>query len=218
MRNHSLFFLLAFIVFTTAVPQKKVFAQEITGSGIWLGIDLKKKIAKKFDLNFCPQFRTVTSPPQFGSSLLETGLDFEAAKNLTTSFFYRIDIKPATVQHRFYIDIAFDHKFAKKVTVGFRLRAQREFQISKLPDNYLRPKVSVKYKLNKKVSPYLSSELFYHIIYKRSEFDDWRFEAGFNWNLKHNMSLKTYYLLDKEFNVAPWGMQHIAGITFGKDW
>ena len=218
MRFLKIHFCLLFISCSFIFFNSTIHAQEITGSGLWVGIDLKKKIAKKFDLNFCPQLRTVTSPPQFGSLLLETGLDYDAAKNLTASLFYRIDFKPDAIQHRAYFDIAGDHKFNKKFTVGLRLRIQREFQISKISDSYLRPKISFKYKLKKKITPYLSGELFYHIYYKGNEFDDFRFESGINWDLKKNMSLKTYYLLDKEFNVAPNGYQHIAGITFGKDW
>ena len=169
-------------------------------------------------MNFCPQLRTITTPPQLGSLLLEAGLDYEVAKKFSASAFYRFDIGSTTIQHRLYFDLAFQHKFNKKFNAELRLRIQRQFEISKISDNYLRPKLSLKYKLNKKISPFISGELFYHIYYKGNEFNDFRFQAGINWELNHNMSLKTYYLLDYEFNVYAPGMQHIAGITFGKDW
>ncbi len=196
----------------------KTFAQENTGSGVWLGLDLKYKFSKKIDLNFCPQWRSVLSPPQFGSLLLEAGLDYSVAKNLTASTFYRYDIKLDGQQHRIYLDISGQHKFTKKISGELRVRIQRQFERNNLPDNYLRPKLSIKYKLSKKISPFIASELFYHIYYKGNELDDFRFQSGINWELKHNMSLKTYYQLDYEFNVYAPGVQHIVGITFGKDW
>ena len=197
---------------------QKTVAQETTGSGTWNGLDLKYKVSKKIDLNFCPQLRSVLSPPQFGSLLLETGLDYSVAKNLAVSAFYRYDIKPIASQHRVYFDVSGQHKFNKKISSELRLRIQRQFGLNKLPDNYLRPKLSIKYKLSKKISPFISGELFFHIYYKGNEFDNFRFQAGVNWDLKHSMSLKTYYLLDSEFNVYASGRQHIAGITFGKEW
>jgi len=196
----------------------KTFAQENTGSGVWLGLDLKYKFSKKIDLNFCPQWRSVISPPQFGSLLLEAGLDYSVAKNLTASAFYRYDIKPDAVQQRVYLDLSGQHKFIKKISTELRIRIQRQFGLNKIPVNYLRPKLSIKYKLSKKVSPFISGELFYHLYYKGNEFDNFRFQAGVNWDLKHSMSLKTYYLLDSEFNVYASGRQHIAGITLGKEW
>ncbi len=197
---------------------EKSTAQETIGSGAWLGIDLKYKLSKKFDLNFCPQLRTITTPPQFGSLLLETGLDYDVAKNFSASAFYRFDIKPGAFQNRIYVDLSVQHKLNKKLTAELRVRIQRQFERNNLPDNYLRPKLSIKYKLNKKITPFISGELFYHVNYMGNEFDDFRFQPGINWALKNNMSLKTYYLLDYEFNVYAPGMQHIVGITFGKDW
>lgn len=216
MRNSVIRFL--FVVICYLFVNEKSSAQEIIGSGAWIGVDLKYKLSKKFDFNFCPQLRTVTSPPQFGSLLLEAGFDYDAAKNFSASAFYRFDLSSTSVQHRIYIDVAGQHKLSKKFTTELRLRLQRQFEINNLPDNYLRPKLSVKYKLNKKISPFISGELFYHVYYKGNEFDNFRLQPGINWDLKNNMSLKTYYLLDYEFNVYAPGMQHIGGITFGKDW
>ena len=211
-------FLFFTISFCCILFSEKTIAQEIIGSGAWIGVDLKYKLSKKFDLNFCPQLRTITSPPQFGSLLLEAGLDYDATKNLSASAFYRFDLKPTSFQNRIYVDLSYQHKLTKKFNAELRIRIQRQFERNNLPDNYLRPKFSIKYKLNKKISPFISGELFYHVNYKENEFDDFRFQPGINWELKHNMSLKTYYLLDYEFNVYAPGMQHIAGITLGKDW
>lgn len=218
MRKTVIRYLSIVICYFSLFIAEKTIAQEIIGSGAWIGVDIKYKLSKKFDLNFCPQLRTVTTPPQFGSLLLEAGLDYDVAKNFSASAFYRFDIKPASFQNRIYIDLSYQHKLNKKFVAELRLRIQRQFERNSLPDNYLRPKFSIKYKLNKKISPFISGELFYHVNYKGNEFDNFRFQPGINWELKHNMSLKTYYLLDYEFNVNTPGMQHIAGITFGKDW
>ena len=196
----------------------KLFAQDVVGSGAWLGLDLKHKLSKKWDINFCPQLRTLFSPLQFNSVLLEGGLDYDATKNITLSGFYRADLSVTAIQHRVYADFSFDHKFKKKITGSIRLRAQRQFERANIPDNYLRPKLSFKYKLTKKITPFISGELFYHVYYKGNQFDNFRFETGANLDLKHNRSIKAYYLLDKEFNVKAAGMQHIAGLTFGMEW
>ncbi len=213
--------LLGFLFITVIfilIDSEKIIAQEVVGSGAWIGIDLKKKLSKKFDFNFCPQLRTIATPAQFGSLLLEAGLEYEVLKKLSASAFYRYDISSTSTQHRLYFDLSGQHKFSKKINTELRIRIQRQFELNNLADNYLRPKLSIKYKLNKKISPFVSGELFYHIYYKGNEFDNFRFQPGINWDLKNNMSIKTYYLLDYEFNVKAPGVQHIAGITFGKDW
>ncbi|MEI7801029.1 MAG: DUF2490 domain-containing protein [Bacteroidota bacterium] len=204
------------------VPEK-IIAQEIVGSGIWVSSELKYSATKKLDFNFNQQIREIISPIQIGTLQLEAGIDYSVLKHLSVSAYYRFDVKPDiylpdVIQHRIYFDLDVDHKFKKKFTVDFRLRFQKQFQIIKLPSKYLRPKLTFKYKLNKKYSVYTDGELFYNISYLGNQFDDCRWETGVTWDWKHGMSWKASYMLAKSFNVAPPGYQHIFGITFGKDW
>ena len=198
-------------------------AQEIIGSGVWLSSELKYKATKKFAINFNQQIREITNPLQVGTLQLEAGVDYDLLKHLTVSGYYRFDLKPDIyspdiIQHRLYFDASVDHKFKKKFTIDFRLRFQKQFQLIKLPNKYLRPKLTFKYKLNKKYSVYADGELFYNLSYLGNQFDNFRAETGIKWDVKHGVSWSAFYLFDRSFNVAPNGYQHILGITFGKEW
>ncbi len=214
------FYLFVFILF---LLNFRTQAQEIIGSGAWFSSELKYKATKKLALNFNQQIREIINPLQVGTLQLEAGVDYDLLKHLSLSAYYRFDLKPDiyaadVMQYRVYFDAGVDHKFKKKFTIDFRLRFQKQFQITKFPNKYLRPKLTFKFKLNKKYSLYTDGELFYNISYLGNQFDNLRWETGIKWDWKHGITWKAFYLFGRSFNVAPNGYQHIGGITFGKDW
>lgn len=216
-RLKKIFLLLFFLHFISF----EAYSQETINSGIWLGNNLKIALNKKFDFNFNQQIREIISPLQIGTLQLETGIDYALKKHLIASAFYRFDLKPdiyaaAIIQHRLYFDLGINHKFKKKMTVDFRIRFQQQFQRIKLPNKYLRPKLTLKYKMTKKISFYTDGELFYNIYYLGNQFDNLRLETGMSWGWKHGLSWDFNYLLDKSFNVSPSGFQHIIGINFNE--
>ncbi len=207
-----------FLLLVLAFYCSSLQAQDITGSGVWFGNDLKYLPSKKIDINFSCEYREVVTPPQFGALLFEPSLDYNFSKHLTLSAGYRFDIRQDYLfRHRSFADISYDAKLVKKISATFRMRYQKDFQIGEFNDNYLRPKLSVKYKLSKKISPFVYGEIFYHLWFKGNQFDDIRISGGINYDFTKKYSVKLYYLNDKEFNVSFPLTQSVIGISFGED-
>lgn len=186
--------------------------------GTWVSVDATKKLNKKTDVNLSEQIRLFNNSTQFRASFTDLGIQRELTKKISLSFDYllitRANMQP--FQHRLFADITYTKKI-NKFSTDFRVRFQKKFEREKLPENYIRPKISFKYKISKKLKPYMAAEGFYHINYAGNNFDDVRFFIGCEYAYSDSKSIKLYYALDREINVAYPVQTNILGISWSLD-
>ena len=85
----------------------------------------------------------------------------------------------------------------------------------KVAERYLRNKVTLKYDLGKKYTPFFATELFYQLTNaKGNEFDNVRYTAGFNYEFSKRASLDLFYLINKAFNTNDPVTDYVSGISF----
>lgn len=98
--------------------------------------------------------------------------------------------------------------------LSLRSRYQYDFHQSGINTSAWRNKLTAKYKINKKISPFAGGEIFYSFSNVINQFDDMRLEAGFDYTLNKKNTLSFYYLFDYPFHINDPLTMHIAGIDY----
>ena len=90
-----------------------------------------------------------------------------------------------------------------------RIRFQSQYsgvntsENGKVPDNYLRTKLSVKYDFEKRYTPYLSGETFFHLNAPDGIlFDNYRLSFGFEYEFTKRSDIQLGYLIDREVQAS----------------
>lgn len=202
-------FLLAFLL-PDCFAQTKDFQ-------FWSSIALQKSFSKKIDATVEQELRLRENATQLRQTYTDLELQYKTKANFSITANYRFTIRPDETNHRVYTNISYSWK-KNKLEISPRVRFQHDFVQNDLADNYIRPKISISYAVNKKWEPFLSEELFYRVLYyKGDEFDESRLSAGVTYHFNKNNSLKGYYIFEQEFNVNIPQEIHVVGIAFKHD-
>ncbi|MCY7360508.1 MAG: DUF2490 domain-containing protein [Ignavibacteria bacterium] len=176
-------------------------AQVITDLSSWTQVTLSYDVNKKNNLSFDEQCRADKSISHI--STFNTDLEWKHNLNklFDVSIGYRYSYKTENVSyHRFNLDLSYTYK-KKKFQISDRLRYQKQFSVNPI-DNYIRDKLSVKYKKLKKFTPEVAAEIFFHSNYKYNQFEQYRIYAGGAYKLNAEFSIELNYILLKEFNLS----------------
>ena len=215
---------LILILFLVFFPGEKSFAQTnsefrpLKDFGTWTSFDIDKKIKKHEYITWSEQLRLYQNSTAFKSLFSDIGFEKDFSKKFSVNLDYlmiaRGNYQP--LQHRLYADFNFTKKI-NSVTVEARIRLQKKFELNKLPENYIRPKITLKYKIIKPLKLFIAAEGFYNVSYAESQFDDLRFFCGTEYYYSNSKSIKIYYAYDRNINVASPVLMNVLGISWGID-
>lgn len=219
MRNR-LIFLLPFCLLTPFV-----LSAQVNDAGLWASINLEKKINKKFSVHLGEELRFYENITELGSFFTEASLEYRLNKTFGFSAGYRFSNRKRlddsySKRHRYLVNATVKRKF-NQINTSLRLRYQSQYadyysdEDGQVPSNYLRTKLSFKYDLNKKYTPFLSGETFIHT--NRADgmlIDNYRIEGGIEYEFSKVSSIQLSYIFNKEVNVNdPWTM-YVLGISW----
>jgi Protein of unknown function (DUF2490) len=179
-------YILSFILFMPLITKAQT-----TDTGLWTGVNTKKRITKKISVSLNGQHRLAQNFSVTKSWIGEAGLSYKIVKGLEVSAMYRYiyfnDYKPKKQiyvyesRHRFYGDIAYQFS-VKSFNIENRLRYQNQFKdnagVLVEDKNYLRYKIGVEYDTDSRLTPLLSSDFFYQL--GGAGLDQVRVKAGIN--------------------------------------
>lgn len=210
LRSYLLFLILFF------VPGLLPLVAQVNDAGMWIGIDLEKKLGSGLALQFSDEIRMNENISEVGTWLNELGLDYRINKVISASIAYRLIQKRRlddsySTRHRYLININFREKLGN-FNFTFRTRYQSQYtdvlssENGNSPDNYLRTRMVVKYNTNRKYTPFLSGETFFHLNHPEGVvFDNYRINGGISYEWNKKSSLNLGYMMDREINVSdPW--------------
>ena len=212
----STFFIMRnrFILLLLLLPA--MVSGQVNDAGLWSSINLQKKLNGKFTVDLCQEFRFNENISELGSFFTEASLQYKINKRISVSAGYRFINKRElddhySKRHRALIDLNLKHKISK-VTAAARIRFQSQFadyyssETGKIPENYLRTKLTFKYDTGKRITPSIGGETFVNL--NRAEgmlLDTYRLSAGLEYEINKRTSVEVGYLLDKEIQVSePW--------------
>jgi len=194
-------------------------ASQTSDAELWTGAGISKNITKKVSLNFEEQVRINENISSVKNFFSEIGLAFRLNKYLKFSGNYRfknVQRLDGTyrITNRFHGDIRIRYK-AKPIIALYRARIQMETgQRNNGPrtDYYDRNKLTLKLDLDKKFSPYVSSEVYLNITGK--QFDKVRYTLGFDLDLNKRNEVSIFYRIQREFNVNNPKYSYIIGLSY----
>lgn len=198
---------------------------QVNDAGLWTSIDIDKKIAGGFTASLSEELRFNENITELGTAFTEIGIEHKIVKRLSGGISYRfiqnrrID-NSYSIRHRMNFDLAYRMKF-KRVIASLRERLQsqvKDVQTSAegfSPGYYLRSKLTVKYDLNKKYTPWISCEMFYQLNNPAgNELDNIRYALGFDYKFNKKNSITLFYMINQQVNVNdPW-TSYISGINY----
>lgn len=212
--------IISYILFLFVITQLNCFAQ-VNDAGLWLTLSAEKKVSQKFSIQLTECLRLNENFSELGTSYTEIGANYKIVKGLSIGGAYRFSQKRRvddfySQRHRYNIDLGYKLK-VKNISLQFRERFQSQYkdigrsETGLVPSNYFRSKLTVKYDLNKKYTPFISAELFYNI---GNAIDNMRYRAGFDYEFNKYSTLSLYYMIDKEMNVKnPW-TSYVIGLSY----
>jgi hypothetical protein len=204
-------------------------AAQYDDAGLWTTLNLEKKLNSRFHLFLTEEFRLRENFSQINLFYTDVGIGVKPAGFMKVELAYRsIEKKLITgfysMRHRLMLDITLKKKFDKFEFV-YRHRLQREVrnvnssENGRVPEWYSRNKLTVKYDLEKKYTPYVSAEFRYqiddpHNIESDQTWHRARYAAGFDYELNKKNKLGFYYLVQHEWNVSIPENLYIVGVEY----
>ena len=162
----------------------------------------------------CEQSLRLSGKEQsFKQTFTELTFSYKIIKDLSVIIPIRYAIFDDKIKNR--ISLGGLYKIGMKpFKVKFKTRFQRTHEKDKEPDELYRNKIYAHYKLNKKLEPFFSYEMFHPANSNDHSLNEYRFSLGTDFDLPRKRSLKLYYQFKVEdLNKKSPDEAHIVGLT-----
>jgi hypothetical protein len=183
--------------FLATVVQQGVAQQHRFGS--WNSVNVQHDLSKRWRVQVGETVRYYPVPVYDTQWLTDVGLQRELGKHVTVTPSYRLTVQPSNVAHRAYVDVAYQVR-PKKFQITDRVRYQYQWD-REGNSQYLRNKLTVKYRKPKKFTPVVAAELFYRLGYAYNFADAFRLFAGTEYKLNKRWSLDAEWMHEREIQV-----------------
>ena len=163
----------------------------------WTSVGFEKKLPYSFKLQFEQELRLDNQLSTFKQTFSEFSLSYSVFKGFKIEIPFRyINYKDKTKQR---VSFSGSYKYSfKPVSLKYRTKYQRTYEKGEIPEELIRNKFSIMYRLNKKIEPYVSGELFYLYNTDNDQFDEYRVSLGVAVDLPGKNSIKIFYIYKKE--------------------
>lgn len=218
MRSSKVIFFLFLFQFVWLVPMKG----QVNDAGLWASANLSKKISSDFRLTLTEEVRLFENFSEVGAFLTEIGGEYRLSKSFDVGVGYRFTNKKQlddtySKRHRYFFSVDYKRK-DKRITTGVRVKYLSQYsdiyssEDGSVPKNYLRSKLGFKYDTNKKYTPFITGEMFFHVNNPEGWlFDNYRISAGIEYDLTKRSQVEIRYLINKEIQVYdPWTLYVFA--------
>ena len=217
---------LVFFVFALSISSASA---QYDDAGMWNTINIEKKLKNNFHLFLTEEFRLKENFSQINLFYTDVGFGYKPYNFLKVELAYRSIEKHLitdfySIRHRLMLDITLKKKLGN-FDLAYRHRLQTEVRnvnssdTGTIPEWYSRNKLTVKYDLQKKITPYASCELRYQIDDSRNLESDktWhrgRYVLGLNYEKDKKNTFGFYYLIQHEWNVSIQEDLYIFGLEY----
>ncbi|MDF7821445.1 DUF2490 domain-containing protein [Runella sp. MFBS21] len=218
----------SFVFVLTCLPLIGIGQRTITDTQLWPGTSLEFNLPKKWAFTAQYRSRFIEDVTYYKGSYLFGILEYDFNKNFRGVANYRLALVDRGVFHRYFLGVSARVKL-NHWTLNFRPAIQYQNQrfigddeIRFDTDAYFRPRLTLKYKLNKKFDVYAYAEPFYALkknLYFKT--DNWQNSVGLKYEFIKNQVLNPYFIwqpilatnnakqnfimgLDLEFSIKPF--------------
>jgi len=212
MKKFIRIFLLAGV---TLIPGFRLWAQELRA-----GIDFDRMILPKVEFRSKLQLRKAFIDQRRYYAIAQAGLEYKIIEELHMAGTFRYALgsmgmseNSPTQYHdkmRFTLETKVRSKrFDKGVRLRYRLRYQHSRTLQGNHKDYLRNKLTLDYKFNKELNPYVAGELYFRL--GENEIQGFRLYLGTEIQL-FNREAELSYILEGEFEDSYFQSSHMIGI------
>jgi len=212
--NKRLIYILLFLPFINN-------AQVVSDAKLWTGISISKKV-KDFEFSFAQELRFDENAAHLGKVFSEVGAEYKLTKGFYAGLNYRFNRNNNYANETFELlhRIDFGLSYKKKIN-KFRVSLRTKFQTKSASVNennptVLRNKLAVKYKLNKKILPFIAYE-FYYQLNNENVINRARFVLGSTLKITSESAIKLFYMFENKFNVKNLKHNHVYGLSYSID-
>mgnify|MGYP001070759461 FL=1 len=163
----------------------------------WTSIGFETKLPYSLNLEFEQGLRLKEQLSTFKQTFSEASLSYKIFDGLRIFIPFRYAIFEDKIKQRLSFGGSYKYNL-KPVSLKHRTKFQRIYENGELPDDLIRNKFSIKYRLNKKIEPYVSGELFHLYNTENDQLDQYRVSLGVAVDLPGKKSIKIFYIYKKE--------------------
>ena len=170
----------------------------------WTKISFEKKLPYSLKLELAQGLRLNSQLSTFNQAFFEVSLSYKDSNGLKINIPYRYTIFEEKIKHRLSFGALYQYSF-EPVTLKYHIKLYRFYENGELHGedgaplgDLIRNKFTFKYKLGKKVNPFISGELFHLDNTNNDRFDEYRVSFGFSLDLPGKKSIKIFYIFKKE--------------------
>ena len=163
----------------------------------WTSVGFEKKLPYSFKLQFEQELRLEDQASTFKQTFSEFSLSYSVFKGFKIEIPFRYMTYKNKTKQRVSFSGSYKYSF-KPVSLKHRTKYQITYEKGEIPEELIRNKFSIMYRLNKKIEPYVSGELLH--LYKTDQrpLDEYRVSFGVTVDLPRKKSIKIFYTYKKE--------------------
>jgi len=163
----------------------------------WTSVSFEKKLPYSLKLEFEQELRLADQISTFKQTFSELSLSYKVIDGLSLQLPYRYSTYENKIKQRLSIGGSYKYSF-KSLSLKYRAKIQRTYEKEEIPEDMIRNKCTIDYKLNKSFKPYVSSELFYAYNEDPVQLDEYRMSFGLAVDINKKNSMKIFYIFKKE--------------------
>ena len=170
----------------------------------WTKISLEKKLPHSLKLELAQGIRLKDQLSTFNLAFFEASLSYKHSNGLKINIPYRYTIFEDKIKHRLSFGVSYQYSF-KPLSLKYRIKYYKLYENGEsigedgtILGDLIRNKFTMKYKIGKKINPYISGELFYLYKTDNDPFDEYRASFGIVFDLPGKNSINFFYIFKKE--------------------
>ena len=163
----------------------------------WTSIGFEKKLPHFFSLEFEQELRLKDQLSTFRQTFSEVSLSYKVVDGLNISIPYRYAVFDDKIKQRLSLGVSYRYSL-KPISLKYRAKLQRSYEKDKIPEQLIRNKFILQYKLSKKIKPFFSGELFHQSNTNNNQLDEYRVSFGIAVDLPRKSSIKIFYIFKNE--------------------
>ena len=163
----------------------------------WASIGFETKLPYSLNLEFEQELRLKDQLATFKQTFSEVSLSYPVFDGFKIQVPFRYITYKDEIKQRLSFSGSYKYSF-KPVSLKHRTKYQRTYEKGEIPEELIRNKFSIMYRLNKKIEPYVSGEFIQLDDVHNYQLDETRFSFGLTYALPRKNSMKIFFTLKNE--------------------
>ena len=163
----------------------------------WNSIGFETKLPYSFELEVEQELRLKDQLSSFKQTFTEISISYKIIDGMKIFIPIRYAIFEDKTKERISFGGSYKYNL-KPVNIRYRAKFQRVYTDTEFSSDLVRNKFSIEYKINKKIRPYISSEVFHRYNLNQYQYDEYRYSLGINLDLIKKKQIKIFYTYKME--------------------